>query len=88
MKIREGFVLRKLPEMNLVMATGKNVKSFNGALMLNETGALIFECLQKGGTPEDAARELTAEYDVTESQALADVQKTAADLIEAGVADP
>lgn len=87
MKIKDGFILRKVPGMNLVMPTGKNVKSFNGSLMLNDTGAFIFEKLQKGSTPEETARALTQEYDVSLDTASADVQKTIASLIEAGVAE-
>ena len=87
MKIKDGFVLRKVPGMNLVMPTGKNVKSFNGSLMLNDTGAFIFEKLQKGSTPEETAQALTQEYDVSLDTASIDVQKTIASLIEAGVAD-
>ena len=87
MKIKNGFILRKVPGMNLVMPTGKNVKEFNGSLMLNDTGAFIFEKLQKGATPEQTAEALTQEYDVTLDTASADVQKTVASLIEAGVAE-
>ena len=87
MKIRDGFILRRLPGMNLVMPTGRNVKAFNGSLLLNDSGAFIFERLQKGGTPEETARALTEEYDVTLDTANADVQKTVASLIEAGVAE-
>ena len=87
MKIKGGFVLRKLPGMNLVMPTGKNVKTFNGSLVLNDTGAFIFEKLQKGSTPEQTARALTQEYDVSLDTATADVQKTINSLIEAGVAE-
>ena len=87
MKIKDGFILRKVPGMNLVMPTGKNVKTFNGALMLNDTGAFIFERLQKGSTPEETAQALTQEYDVTLETASADVEKTIASLIEAGVAE-
>lgn len=87
MKIKDGFILRKLPGMNLVMPTGKNVKSFNGALTLNDTGAFIYEHLQKGLSPDDAARALTEEYDVTLDTASADVKNTVAALIEAGVAE-
>ena len=87
MKIKNGFILRKVPGMNLVMPTGKNVKTFNGSLMLNDTGAFIFEKLQKGGTPEETAQALTQEYDVALDTASADVQKTIASLIEAGVAE-
>ena len=87
MKIKNGFILRKVPGMNLVMPTGKNVKEFNGSLMLNDTGTFIFEKLQKGSTPEETAQALTQEYDVTLDTASADVQNTVASLIEAGVAE-
>ena len=87
MKIKDGFVLRKVPGMNLVMPTGKNVKAFNGSLMLNDTGAFIFEKLQKGSTPEETARALTQEYDVSLDTASTDVQNTINSLIEAGVAE-
>ena len=87
MKIKNGFVLRKVPGMNLVMPTGKNVRSFNGSLMLNDTGAFIFERLQKGATPEETAEALTQAYDVALDTASADVQNTIASLIEAGVAE-
>ena len=87
MKIKDGFILRKLPGMNLVMPTGKNVKEFNGSLMLNDTGAFIFEKLQKGSTPEQTTEALTKEYDVPLDTATADVKNTVASLIEAGVAE-
>ncbi len=87
MKIKDGFVLRKVPGMNLVMPTGKNVKAFNGSLMLNDTGAFIFECLQKGSTPEETAQALTQEYDVALDTANTDVQNTVNALIETGVAE-
>ena len=87
MKIKDGFILRKVPGMNLVMPTGRNVKEFNGSLMLNDTGAFIFERLQKGSTPEETAQALTQEYDVTLDTASTDVQNTVNSLIEAGVAE-
>ena len=87
MKIKNGFILRKVPGMNLVMPTGKNVKEFNGSLMLNDTGAFIFERLQKGSTQEEIADALTQEYDVSLDIASKDVQNTITSLIEAGVAE-
>lgn len=87
MKIKDGFILRKVPGMNLVMPTGKNVKTFNGSLMLNDTGAFIFEKLQKGSTPEETANALTQEYDVSLDTASTDVRNTINSLIEVGVAE-
>ena len=83
--IKEGFVLRKMPGMNLVMPTGANVKEFKGALVLNDTGALIFSELKSGRTIEETAVTLTREYDVTPEKAKSDVEKTIASLKEAGV---
>ena len=86
MMIRDGFVLRRLPGMNLVMPAGKNVKTFNGVLMLNNTAALIFESLQQGATADEAAGKLAAKYGIPEAKAKADVLKTLEALAEAGVA--
>ena len=82
MKIKDEFILRKVPGMNLVMPAGRNVKSFNGLLMLNDTGAFIFERLQTGSTPEETAQALTREYDVALDVASKDVQNTINVLIE------
>lgn len=87
MKIKDGLILRKLPGMNLVIPTGKNVKELNGSLILNDTGAFIFERLQKGSTIEEIAEALTQEYDVSLDTAGTDVQNTIDSLIEAGAAE-
>ena len=87
MHFKEDFVLRKVCGLNVVLPAGLEVKDFGGALNLNDTAALIFEQLQAGKTPEDAAAALVAEYDVTPEKALADVQKTIDLLREAGVVD-
>lgn len=86
-KIKEGFVLRKMFDNNIVMPTGAEVKDFKGVLILNDTGALIYEQFRAGKSVEETAKALTAVYDVTLEKALADVQKTVADLHEAGVAE-
>lgn len=87
MKIKEGFILRKLPGMNMVMPAGKNVKTFSGSLMLNDTGAFIFERLQKGDRPETIVQAMTREYDVSSDTVRKDVQTVLDSLIEAGVAE-
>ncbi len=83
--IKDGFVLRKMPGMNLVMPTGANVKSFKGALMLNDTGAFIYSKLAEKKTVDEIAEKLTEEYDVSAAKAKDDVVKTVNSLKEAGV---
>ena len=83
--MNNDFVLRKVCGVNVVMPTGLKVKNFGGALVLNDTGALIYGQLQAGKTDEETAAALVAEYDVSPEKALADVQKTIEALREAGV---
>lgn len=39
MKIKEGFLLRKLDQEYLAVAVGEAGKNFNGVIRMNETGA-------------------------------------------------
>lgn len=84
--ILEGFVLRKMPGMNLVMPTGSRIKDFKGALMLNDTGAFIFERLQGGKSTDAIVGDLMSEYSVTAEKAREGVENTLSLLKEAGVA--
>ena len=83
--IKEGFVLRRLPGMNIVMPSGARVKEFKGALVLNDAGAFIFEELQRGKSVEAATEALLQEYEVSEQKAREDVLRTIASLTEAGL---
>lgn len=72
--------------MNLVMPTGSEIKDFNGALMLNDTGALIFELLGQGMTEDEVADRLTERYKVDRETAKQDVSNTIQALKDAGAA--
>ncbi len=43
MKLKEGFILRKVADKYVVVAVGPLAKEFNGMISLNETGAFLFE---------------------------------------------
>lgn len=87
MKIKDGFVLRRIPEMNLVMPTGENINTYKGALLLNDTAALIYEGLAEGLDKQSIAERMTREYNVTAEKALEDIDMTFALLAEGGVAE-
>ena len=42
MKLKEGFILRKVGIQYVVAATGKASENFNGMMRLNESGAFAF----------------------------------------------
>ena len=48
MKIKEGFILRKVGRQFVVAVTGEASKDFNGMLRLNEEAAYAFGLLQEG----------------------------------------
>ncbi len=45
--IRPGYVLRKVGQAYMVMPTGPRMKEYQGMITLNETGAFLFEEMQK-----------------------------------------
>lgn len=75
MKIKENFLLRKISDVYVVVPVGSAVVDFSGLVNLNESGALLFEKLQKGAEEQDLVEALLEEYDVSEEIACADVKK-------------
>ena len=85
MKIKDGFILRKVSEAYVVIATGEAAASFNGMITLNETGALLWEKLASGCDGKKVLVEaLLAEYDVSEALAAKDVDAFVAKVEAAG----
>ena len=83
MRIKEGFILRKVGSQYVVAATGKASENFNGMMRLNESGAFAFRLLQEGITEDELVTRIVAEYDVSEEAARRDVENFLAALGEA-----
>ena len=83
MKIKDGFILRKVGIQYVVAATGKASENFNGMLRLNESGASAFRLLQEGITEAELVERIAAEYEVSQETARADVAQFLARLQEA-----
>ena len=84
MNIKEGFVLRQVADTWVVMPLGQQSLDFDGMLTLNDTGALLWQTLEKGGDREAMADALTGEYDVSRDAALNDVDAFLVKLQETG----
>ena len=48
MKIKEGFIIKKLGIGYIVVTVGNASKVFNGVIRLNETGAFLWKSIQDG----------------------------------------
>ena len=84
MKIKEGFVIRKVMGNNVVIATGAQSKTFHGMVKLNDTAAEIWSYLAKGMSEEDICATMLAKYDVDGSTLKADVRSTVETLAAQG----
>ena len=85
MKIKEGLILREVAGNYIVVAVGDAVKSFNGVINLNETGAFLWKNLAEGKEQNQLVEALLEEYEVDKEIAVADVKKFLDKLTEAGL---
>ena len=87
MKLKENFVLRRVLNTWVVLPLGAATVDFNGILNLNDSGALLWQRLEQGADREELADALTSQYEVSRSQALADVDEFYDILVRAGCAE-
>lgn len=73
MKIKDGFILRKVADSYIAVAVGEESVNFNAMVTTNETGAFLWEKLKNDITEEELLAALTSEYDVDAETAKADI---------------
>ena len=87
MKIKKGFVIRKVGGDSVVVPVGELSKNFHGMINLNETGAFLWQFYTEDHTLDDGVNALLNEYDVEESLARADVEQFIKTITENGFAE-
>lgn len=86
MKIKEGFVLRKVADSIVVVPTTDLMKEFNAIIHLNEAGKFIWELLEKQDLSlQEIAEKLREEYKIEEDRAKMDAEKFVAQLKSANL---
>lgn len=78
-----GFIHRRIADADILVSI--DVAAFNGYITLNETCAFLWELMKQPQTAEQLAQSLTEQYDVTYTQALADVKQMLHALVTRGV---
>lgn len=84
MKIKNGFISRKVAGSNVVVATGEQSKSFNGIIKLNDSGLILWNKLLGDVDKEQLVDAILEEYDIDRATAEADVNKFVGVLRDAG----
>ena len=87
MKIKKGFIVRKVGGENIAVPVGEQGKSFHGMIKLNETGNFLWEFFRSEHTEREATDALLREYDVSEETAEKDVRAFKEILLKNGFAE-
>ncbi|WP_294834751.1 PqqD family protein [uncultured Eubacterium sp.] len=85
MKIKDGFITRKIGDKIVAITVGEHTKDFNGMITLNDTGHFIWKCLEKDTDKESIANEVIKEYDISTADAMAEIDKFIAELEKNGI---
>lgn len=74
LKIKEGFLLRKMMNAHVVVAVGEAGRSFNGMIRLNDAGVWLWQEMQSGIEASALVEKMLARYDdLTPAMAEADL---------------
>ena len=85
MRIKEGFIVKKIIDDYIVVPTGDNIVDFAVAVSLNESGAFLWEMLKEETDENALVSALLQEFEgVDETTAKADVAEFLTMLQENG----
>lgn len=85
MKIKDGFMLRKIADTFIIIPLGEKVVEFNGLMTLSESGALLWNTLQNSVSQIDLVEVLQSEYKIDKHTASADVDEFLSELTKKGL---
>ena len=87
MRRNENFSLRQVADMTVIVPVGAATQQFPGMISVNETGAFLWELLEKEQTLQSLGEVLAQTYQVERKQAEADVNAFLEKLKPAGAVD-
>ncbi len=85
MKIKDGFILRKIADTDMVVPIGDNIAYFNGIISLNETAAFLWKKLSEGVETSALTEALMETYQISREVAEADTEQFIYQLREAAI---
>lgn len=74
MKIKKGFVLRKIAGTVIAVPTGELLEQIRKVITLTGTGEFIWKLLQEDTTIEEISKKIVEEYEVDLDRATKDTQ--------------
>ena len=84
MKIKKGYVIRKVMGNNVVIATGEASRNFHGMVKLNDTAAEMWEYISRGMSKDEIVQSMLEKYDVEEETLRHDLDTILETLVSQG----
>ncbi len=85
MRVKSGFVLRKIGSKHMAVPVGERTRDVHGMIALNDTGAFIWELLAEERTEAEIVGKILDEYDVDRETAESAVERFKEKLAAEGV---
>ena len=89
MKQKKGFTLRQVCGENVIVGEGLEAINFGKLISLNESAAFLWKQATELGefTPQQLADALQQEYEVSDEQALTDVNRIVKEWQKVGIVE-
>ena len=87
MKIRPGFILRKVVDVYVIIGVGSDTYVPNQIMSVNETGAFLWNLLANGAEKKALVEALLREYDADPQTAEKDVDAFLSQLRDKALID-
>ncbi len=84
MRIKEGFVVRKVADSYMAVPVGERTAEIQGVIGLNETGVFLWKALEEEVSEDKLISLLMKEYEISEEVAKSDVEEFLSYLTEKG----
>ena len=75
MKIKDGFILRKIADQYMAVPVGARTREIHGLIAMNETAAFLWERMDKDCTENELSQALLDTYEIDEDKANEVVQR-------------
>lgn len=75
MKIKQGFITKKVAGDVIVIPAEQALVDFKAVITLNESGAFLWEHLKEEQTKESLLEKMAQEYDADKDLILADIEE-------------
>ena len=74
MKIKNGFVTRKIADTIVAVPTGELVNEFQGMINLTNSAIFVWDLLQEETTIDEVSEKLSKKYNIDINKAKSDVE--------------